>query len=194
MATAGGLVFQGTADGRLVAYDAANGAQLWEAPLGNGVVAAPMTYEIDGRQYVSIAVGWGGSFGQTTRVTDRNSPGTVYTFVMGGEAKYPEITHFLQGPLVSGVPYDPRDAPEGEKLYVSNCAVCHGWPGVEKGGNIPNLAYADADKIANLETVVLSTMLAQKGMPCFAGKLTPDDVAKIKAFIMGMADLIRPKP
>ena len=59
LATAGGLVFQGTADGQLVAYNATSGEKLWDAPLGGGVVAAPMTYEIDGKQYVSIAVGWG---------------------------------------------------------------------------------------------------------------------------------------
>jgi quinohemoprotein ethanol dehydrogenase len=68
--TAGGLVFQGTADGRLVAYDAASGGKLWDAALGSGVVAAPMTYEIDGKQYVSIAGGWGGVFGQSQRATD----------------------------------------------------------------------------------------------------------------------------
>jgi quinohemoprotein ethanol dehydrogenase len=69
LTTAGGLVFQGTADGRLVAYDATNGEKLWDAPLGAGVVAAPMTYEIDGKQYLSIAVGWGGAFGQLQQPT-----------------------------------------------------------------------------------------------------------------------------
>ena len=63
LATAGNLVFQGTADGRFVAYDAKNGAKLWEVPTGTGVVAAPATYEVDGKQYVSIAVGWGGVYG-----------------------------------------------------------------------------------------------------------------------------------
>ena len=102
LATAGGLVFQGTADGRLVAYDATNGDKLWDAALGSGVVAAPMTYEIDGKQYVSIAVGWGGVFGQSQRATDHDSPGTVYTFVTGGDAKFPEVARYKLGPLISG--------------------------------------------------------------------------------------------
>jgi len=139
LATAGGLVFQGTADGRLVAYDATSGDKLWDAALGVGVVAAPMTYEIDGKQYVSIAVGWGGVFGQSQRATDRASPGTVYTFAIGGDAKFPEVARYKQGPLISGVKYDPKDAQEGGALYVSNCLFCHGVPGVDKGGNIPNL-------------------------------------------------------
>ena len=64
LTTAGNLVFQGTADGRFIAYNATTGEKLWETPTGTGVVAArrrPIL--IDGKQYVSIAVGWGGVFG-----------------------------------------------------------------------------------------------------------------------------------
>ena len=63
LTTAGNLVFQGTADGRFIAYNATTGEKLWETPTGTGVVAAASTYMIDGKQYVSIAVGWGGVFG-----------------------------------------------------------------------------------------------------------------------------------
>jgi len=193
LATAGGLVFQGTADGRLVAYDATNGGKLWDASLGNGVVAAPMTYEIDGKQYVSIAVGWGGVFGESHRATDHASPGTVYTFAIGGDAKFPDVARYQLGPLISGVKYDPNDVPAGFGLYVSNCLFCHGVPAVDKGGNIPNLGYVDADMIANLDRAVLSREFAELGMPDFTGKLTPADLEKIKAFIQGTADAVRPK-
>jgi quinohemoprotein ethanol dehydrogenase len=57
VATAGNLVFHGTADGRLVAYSADKGAKLWEMPLGVRSMASPMTYEIDGRQYIAILGG-----------------------------------------------------------------------------------------------------------------------------------------
>src|SRR5690242_3643855 len=63
LTTAGNLVFQGTADGRFVAYNATTGEKLWESATGTGVVAAASTYMLDGQQYVSIAVGWGGVFG-----------------------------------------------------------------------------------------------------------------------------------
>ena len=193
LATAGGLVFQGTADGRLAAYDAASGEKLWDAPLGGGVVAAPMTYEIDGKQYVSIAVGWGGVFGETHHAADHASPGTVYTFAIGGDAKFPDVARYKLGPLISGVKYDPKDAPEGAGLYVSNCLFCHGVPGVDNGGNIPNLGYVDADLIANLATTVSSNKFVDVGMPDFTGKLKPEDLEKIKAFIQGTADAVRPK-
>ena len=193
LATAGGLVFQGTADGRLVAYNAASGEKLWDAPLGGGVVAAPMTYEIDGKQYVSIAVGWGGVFGETHHAADHASPGTVYTFAIGGDAKFPDVARYKLGPLISGVKYNPKDAREGGALYVSNCLFCHGVPGVDNGGNIPNLGYVDADLIGNLSKTVLSKEFADQGMPDFTGKLNPEDLEKIKAFIQGTADAIRPK-
>ena len=86
LTTAGNLVFQGTADGRFVAYNATTGAKLWETATGTGVVAGPSTYLVDGKQYVSVAVGWGGVYGVMHRATDRQGPGTVYTFALGGTA------------------------------------------------------------------------------------------------------------
>ncbi|MEE3332438.1 MAG: PQQ-dependent dehydrogenase, methanol/ethanol family, partial [Myxococcota bacterium] len=62
LATAGNLVFQGSADGRLIAYRASDGEPLWESPAGTGVMAGPVTYSVDGVQYVAVAAGWGGSF------------------------------------------------------------------------------------------------------------------------------------
>ena len=193
LVTAGNLVFQGTADGRFIAYDARNGKKLWEAPTGTGVVAAPSTYEVDGKQYVSIAVGWGGVYGIAARHTDRAGPGTVYTFALGGTAKPPAFVEYKLNALLQGVPYDKSHYEVGTALYVSNCVFCHGVPGVDRGGNVPNLGYSMAATIANLDKFVLSPTLGAKGMPDFTGKLTPADVEKIKAFIQGTADAVRPK-
>jgi quinohemoprotein ethanol dehydrogenase len=193
LTTAGNLVFQGTADGRFVAYNAKTGEKLWETPVGTGAVAAPSTYEVDGKQYVSIAVGWGGVFGITQRATDREGPGTVYTFAIGGKAPLPEFTKYQIGNLLKGVKYDPKDVPDGTAIYVSACAACHGVPGVDKGGNVPNLGYAAPETISNLKDIVFNGPFKDKGMPDFTGKLTEADVTKIQAFIQGTADSIRPK-
>ncbi len=193
LATAGNLVFQGTADGRFIAYSATTGNKLWETPTGTGVIAAPMSYEIGGKQYVSIAVGWGGTDGQIQRSTDRNTPGAVYTFALGGHAKLPTFVAYPMGDLVAGVKYDPADIPAGRDLYVSNCLFCHGVPGVHKGGSIRNLGYAPAGLIEDLQTIVFKGPLMELGMPDFTGRLTADDVDKIKAFIQGTADSIRPQ-
>ena len=194
LTTAGNVVFQGTADGRLVAYHAASGEKLWEAPTGTGVVAAPSTYMVDGKQYVSVAVGWGGVYGLAARATERQGPGTVYTFVVGGKARMPEFVAQRTGQLLQGVKYDPAKVEAGTMLYVANCVFCHGVPGVDRGGNIPNLGYMDASYIENLPSFVFKGPAMARGMPDFTGKLSGDDVESIKAFIQGTADAIRPKP
>jgi quinohemoprotein ethanol dehydrogenase len=192
LTTSGNLVFQGTADGRFIAYNATSGEKLWESPVGTGVVAAPATYTIDGVQYVSIAVGWGGVFGITLRATELEGPGTVYTFAVGGKASLPAFTKYQIGNLLSGVKYDPKDVPEGTAIYVEACATCHGVPGVDKGGNVKNLGYTSTENIVNLRDIVFKGPFRDQGMPDFTGKLKDEDVVKIQAFIQGTADAIRP--
>ncbi len=193
LTTAGNLVFQGTADGRMVAYDAKTGAKLWETPTGTGVVAAPATYLVDGKQYVSIAVGWGGVYGLAARATERQGPGTVYTFAVGGTAKMPDFVTYRMSKLLQGVKYDTAKVEAGTGLYVSNCVFCHGVPGVDRGGNIPNLGYMDAAYIENLDKFIFKGPAMARGMPDFTGKLSMAEVEAIKAFIQGTADAIRPK-
>ncbi len=193
LTTAGGLVFQGTADGRFIAYDAATGEQLWSTTVGSGVVAAPATWEHDGEQYVTIAVGWGGVYGLMQRATDRVGPGRVYTFKIGGDAPSPDRILSDRTTLVSGVPYDPDDIQEGLALYVSNCLFCHGVPGVNNGGAIPNLGYSAPQTLVNANAFVLDGVMVEGGMPSFDGTLTEADVAKIVAFIQGTADAVRPQ-
>jgi len=193
LTTAGNLVFQGTADGRFIAYNAKSGEKLWEVPVGTGVVAAPNTYEVDGQQYVSIAVGWGGVYGLAQRANEKEGPGTVYTFKIGGTAAAPEAVQYRMGQLVAGVKYDPAHVAEGTALYVSNCVFCHGVPGVDRGGNIKNLGYVTSEQLDKLGSFVFKGPFVDQGMPDFTGKLTPADVTKIQAFIQGTADAIRPK-
>jgi quinohemoprotein ethanol dehydrogenase len=193
LTTAGNLVFQGTADGRFIAYNATSGEKLWETPTGTGVVAAASTYMVDGKQYVSVAVGWGGVFGISQRVTELQSPGTVYTFAVDGKAPLPSFVKYQTEGLLAGVKYDPKDVPDGTAIYVAACATCHGVPGVDKGGNVRNLGYVSTETITNLKDFVFKGPFRDQGMPDFSGKLTEADVVKIQAFIQGTADAIRPK-
>ena len=57
MTTAGNLVFQGDIEGVFHAYDAQNGKELWHMRLGSGMTAAPVTFAVDGKQYVAILAG-----------------------------------------------------------------------------------------------------------------------------------------
>ena len=78
------------------------------------------------------------------RATERQGPGTAYTFAVGGTAPMPEFVKYRMDELVAGVKYDPAHVKEGTILYVSNCVFCHSVPGVDRAGNIPNLAYMNA--------------------------------------------------
>jgi quinohemoprotein ethanol dehydrogenase len=193
LTTAGNLVFQGTADGRFVAYDATSGKTLWEMPTGTGVVAAASTYMLGGVQYVSVAVGWGGVFGIADRATQLRSPGTVYTFALGAKAKLPEFVKYQTENLLEGVPYDKAQYNEGTAIYVVACATCHGVPGVDNGGNVRNLGFVPKEEIINLKDIVFNGPFKDRGMPDFTGKLKEEDIPKLQAFIQGTADAVRPK-
>jgi alcohol dehydrogenase (cytochrome c) len=61
LATHGGLVFTGTPEGYLKAFDAKTGKELWKFNTGSGVIGSPVTFELNGEQYVLVASGWGGA-------------------------------------------------------------------------------------------------------------------------------------
>ncbi|MET0344578.1 MAG: PQQ-dependent dehydrogenase, methanol/ethanol family [Polyangiales bacterium] len=191
LTTAGNLVFQGTADGRFIAFDAKTGQQLWEAPTGSGVIAAPTTYQVDGKQYVSIAVGWGGNYGLYQRASNKTIPGTVFTFVLGGTAPSPEFVDYRQESLLQGIPYKPEEVPQGQALYVAYCVQCHGVPATEKGGAASNLAFVGPGIIQNLDRMIFKGPFSSQGMPDFTGKVKPEEVQYLKAFIQGVADRVR---
>ena len=192
LTTAGDLVFQGTADGRFVAYNASTGQQHWESPVGVGIVAAPATYEIDGVQYVSVAAGWGGGQALYDHAAERVGPGTVFTYALGGRAPLPEFAEYPVGTLVAGVEYDPAQVQDGGELYYSNCLLCHGMPGVNNGGSIGNLGYISAEALTNLDVYLFDSIMVFQGMPDFSGKLTSNDAEKITAFIQDTVASVRP--
>jgi alcohol dehydrogenase (cytochrome c) len=57
MATSGGLVFMATGDGNLIALDAAAGKAIWHFHAGDSIASAPISYAVDGKQYIAISAG-----------------------------------------------------------------------------------------------------------------------------------------
>ena len=91
LTTAGNLLVQGAADGRFVVYSADKGRKLWEMPIYTGAVAAPISYSVDGEQYIAVAAGWAGSIaivgGGLSAV--HNAPTRILAFKLGGTAHLP---------------------------------------------------------------------------------------------------------
>jgi len=198
LTTAGNLVFQGTADGRFVAYRATDGKLLWQAPAGTGVIAAPITYLVDGVQYVTVMAGWGGAyalaFGEAAAKPRVQSVGRVLTFALGGKAELPPPAPFPTTPPPAPVSIQASAAElrRGSGLFHEWCAVCHGMKAVG-GGALPDLRFASADTHAHWSDIVLGGTRAEKGMPPFGDVLTQDDVRLIQAYVLQRVAEAQPK-
>ena len=128
------------------------------------------------------------------RVTELQSPGTVYTFAVDGKAPLPAFVKYqTEGPAEGREVRSEGRRPKAPRIYVAACAQCHGVPGVDKGGNVRNLGYVATETIANLKDFVFKGPFRDQGMPDFTGKLKEEDIPKLQAFIQGTADAIRPK-
>lgn len=190
--TAGGLVFQGTGNGKLLAYDAKNGTQLWEYDLGGGAIAPPVTYMVDGIQYVSIAVGWGGGPPALwERFTDDIYPGTIFSFALDSTQAFTPTGIGRRTELIDlAINATAEQIKKGETLYSDNCLGCHGPIGTN-GGSIPSLAYSSESTFGIMEDIVLKGAFLVKGMPSFAGKLDEQKVSDIKNYILNAAAELR---
>lgn len=190
LSTAGDLVFQGTADGRFVAYSAAKGKKLWESPANTGVMAGPISYSIGNEQYVSVAAGWGGAFpvilGGISEPAKVRPEARVLTFKLGGGAKLP--SHSL-APARQPAPPDrvlePKRIMQGRDLYNAHCGMCHG-PSAIGGSVLPDLRYLSADKHQTF-TGIVAGAYAQRGMPAFSDVLDANAVESIHQYLIQRA-------
>jgi len=177
LATAGNLVFQGTSDMRFVAYSADKGKKLWEMPVETSIIAGPMTYMLDGVQYVTVSAGWGGAFalvgGDGALATGAKPGGAVLTFALASKA-----------PVIGPLPSD-ADVEKGEKLYHSYCAVCHGAGGVS-GSAIPDLRHSSEDVKKNMP-LIIKNGLPGTGMAPFGKWVSDDEAKQIQKYIRALA-------
>jgi len=194
LATAGNLVFQGTAAGTFNAYSADKGNLLWSVPVQTGVIAAPMTYRVDGEQYVAILAGWGGVWDVATGVlADKSGPtknvSRLLVFKLGGKGALPAARP------VELVPLDPPPATgtaqqiaHGNNLFGRFCSVCHGDAAV--GGALnPDLRHSGAINSAeSFQAVVLGGMLKEHGMVSFAQALQEPDAEAIRQYVIKRAN------
>ncbi|MDX1393800.1 MAG: PQQ-dependent dehydrogenase, methanol/ethanol family [Gemmatimonadota bacterium] len=191
MTTATGLVFQGGGDGRFVAYDASTGEVLWEAATRVGIIAAPVTYAIDGTQYVTVAAGWGGARGRSGapygEAAEYDQRGRIFTFALGGAAELPvpsRIREILVPDL--DLPTDATTLAEGQRLYGEYCGLCHGAGGGSRGA-MPNLHRATGLTHRNFHRIVLEGLREEEGMPSYAGILDEAEVTQIHAYVVSRA-------
>lgn len=190
LATAGNLVFQGTADGQVVAYSADKGVKLWESPANTGVLAGPMSYEIDGEQYVTVMAGWGGtvplSVGPEFNAAKVRPEARVLTYKLGGNASLPAPKNEpVPLPELPAVTADAAVLGHGAELFGRNCSMCHGATAIS-GGVIPDLRYLTPEKHAIFAAIVAGAK-SDRGMPSFAGRFQAQDVEAIHQYLIKRA-------
>ena len=191
LSTAGDLLIQGASDGRFVIYRASDGQQLWEMPIHTGAVAGPISYAVDGEQYIAVAAGWAGAIpilGGGVTAT-HNAPMRVLAFKLGGTATLP-VTESPEIVSVPEVNADEDTLAEGTLLYDNICRTCHGFF-VVSGGMVPDLRYMSAQTHLEFDAIVLGGSRAEQGMASFADLLTPEENDAIYAYIVGEAEKLR---
>jgi alcohol dehydrogenase (cytochrome c)/quinohemoprotein ethanol dehydrogenase len=193
LSTAGGLVFQGTGMGDFTALDASTGDSLWSSNVQTGIIAAPISYEVNGKQYVAIMAGTGGSWGMIGG--EGNMKGNtlpnisrLLVFAIAGTAALPPAPPRPDRKLA---PPPATTAPNivaaGASAYGTYCGNCHGQGAVNLG-ILPDLRYSGALQSAeSWRSIVLGGALEDKGMASFGSVLDEQAAEGIRAFVIAQA-------
>ena len=185
LATAGNLVIQGTIDKTLAIYAADTGTKLWEMDIDQAPVAGPITYMVDGVQYIAINAGWGGSPVYNLGPF-QTSTAKLLVFRLGATG-----VDLPPPPPPSALPRPPfLTATEdviarGRELYGESCARCHGPNAV---GGMKDLRWMTAETRSQFADIVLRGTYADRGMIGFGDVLDENDASAIHAFLIARAN------
>jgi quinohemoprotein ethanol dehydrogenase len=194
LATAGNVVFQGTAEGGFYGYDAHTGQRLWSYDTHSIIEAGPSTVMLNGTQLIVVPAG-DASASNSERYFSRAAmtpqtmmaPSRLLIFGLGGKETLPPT------PL-KVIPTPPRPKPPsklakaGERLYFRNrCSACHGEDlRIPGQGRIPDLRMLSEGQLDAMPSILREGKLLPMGMPQFA-HLSDADIEAIQAFIESRA-------
>jgi quinohemoprotein ethanol dehydrogenase len=188
LTTASNLLFQGrgTITGELIAFDATTGERLWSHETPNSMAPGPISYAVNGEQYIAVMGGRGFSGGNDADARDRN-PGRIFAFKLDGNATLPA------GPG----PAPPANPPEevlssimvaaGAEPYRVYCSRCHGGE-THSLNIIPDLRRSVALTSAALwKNIVIDGALEPNGMIGWSEFLSPEEAETIRAYVGAQA-------
>ncbi|MFT7128255.1 MAG: quinohemoprotein ethanol dehydrogenase [Gammaproteobacteria bacterium] len=189
LTTSSGLVFQGTGDGRLVAYNANSGENLWETETMTGVVAPPISYQIDGVQYLAVMAGWGGTAALLNLPESKTAKnGRLLVYTLGGKATLsaaPDKPKQQQPPARRGTEDSIK---KGSALFFEYCAICHGSM-FNTENILTDLRDINEGSHIAFKQIVLDGIFQPKGMKSFKGVLNEEEVDNIHDYIIDAANL-----
>ena len=193
LTTAGDLVIQGNAAGDISAYRARTGEKVWSMFAQSPVMAAPVSYEVNGEQYIAVLSGWGGAYPllqgqQSDKSGNERNVSRLLVFKLDAKADLPALPP--EPKLVLEPPADkasPATVAIGEGLYDRFCSVCHGEAAVA-GGVTPDLRGSPFIAVDAWYSVVLDGALKQGGMAPFASVLDREGATAIRDYITHRAN------
>ncbi len=192
LATAGGLVFQGDANGQLNAYAADTGKPLAAIDVGSSMMAAPITYRVAGVQYVAILAGYGGGavisgapLDPATAAFRYGNAGRIIVLKLGGPKPPLPPLVTSDGPAPEPPPRQgtPAQVAAGEVLYNRYCMRCH----LYGRGILPDLRRMSAATHTVFNSIVLQGVYQVRGMGRFDDVLSPADVQALHDYLIDQA-------
>ena len=206
LSTAGNLVFQGQGTGEFAAYAADTGKKLWSVKTGSAIESVPVTFTVNGEQYVLTPVGWGSGSrlfaAARTMATPASKRGPVrlIAFKLGATAQYvaPPVT-IPTVPKPAQQTADAATIRKGATLYQKwVCDGCHSPAADGSGawtldGAVPDLRYMPPDVHRDWYAIVLGGSHWDRGMPGFAdppkfafpnARMTVQDADAIHAYVI----------
>ncbi len=190
LSTAGNLVVEGTSTGYLKVYDAKTGKLLKEIFTGTVIMAAPMSYMVNGEQYIAVMAASGGdnlAFGYKGMVTEKyQNKGRILAFKLHGkETPLPPLVEVIKTPRPPDVKIDPLLVAKGAVLFDSHCILCHSAsPNYFHYSLYPDLGKINATMHAAFKDILLKGALSKNGMSSFADILSEADVEAIHQFLI----------
>jgi len=193
LATAGNLVFEGTAAGRFEAWRADAGEKVWSFDAQTGVMAGPITYTVKGEQYVAVLAGWGGVFPMVTGEVSFKSGRTrnisrMLAFKLDARTTLPNPPP-LEEPVLNPPPSTATAAQihHGEAVYQRFCSGCHGDVTVS-GGLLPDLRYSTALANERWFKIVRDGAYQSLGMVSFGKEVSQQDAEDVRSYVIFRAN------
>ena len=189
LTTAGGLVFQGTGTGLFAAYNATNGEKLWAYQSDSAIHAGPISYSLDGEQYVAVAQGRGGAIMLAVGGPHKNNQvnrNRLLVFKKGSFNQTLKMQSEVKTTTLLALGHEADTRPEivekGGQLFERNCSVCHGISATGNGVT-PDLRYMSEQTHTQFAGIVYGGALTHKGMVGYYESLSLGDVSAIHAYL-----------
>jgi quinohemoprotein ethanol dehydrogenase len=157
-------------------------------PVQSAPVSGPITYEMDGVQYVAVNAGWGGGAAQVERgagTAMNRASARLLVFRLGASRQLPPLPAAVPIPDPPPLRASEDTVRKGAEIFARTCAQCHGQLAV---GGVKDLRQMTRETHAQFNDIVLKGVRVQKGMASFANLLSAEDVEAVHAYVIARAN------